>query len=160
MKKITMFILGSLIIQGPISLAQAFDPRGVWFTEGQQAKIELFNCRSDAKKLCGKIVGLREPNDPQTGKPKIDQHDYKGQPLIGLENVRDMEKVEGEDKWENGTIYDPKTGKTYEGNITMSENNILHLRGFVMGISLLGRTQDWTRTTQNASFEERVPSAK
>ena len=42
-----------------------------------------------------------------------------------------------------GTLYDPKSGKSYRGNIT-AENATLHLRGYI-GISLFGESQDWTR---------------
>jgi uncharacterized protein (DUF2147 family) len=46
--------------------------------------------------------------------------------------------------WENGKIYDPKNGKDYSCKITMIDNNKLDVRGFI-GISLLGRTETWTR---------------
>ena len=44
----------------------------------------------------------------------------------------------------DGHLYDPKTGKTYHGEMT-SEGATLHLRGY-LGIRAFGRTEDWTRT--------------
>jgi uncharacterized protein (DUF2147 family) len=44
---------------------------------------------------------------------------------------------------EGGTLYDPKSGKTYRGNLT-AEGSTLHLRGYV-GIPLLGASQEWSR---------------
>jgi uncharacterized protein (DUF2147 family) len=45
-----------------------------------------------------------------------------------------------------GTIYDPKTGKTYRATITAEEGR-LHLRGYV-GIPLFGESQTWVRPAQ------------
>lgn len=43
----------------------------------------------------------------------------------------------------NGTLYDPKTGKTYHGQLT-AQGSLLYLRGYI-GVPLFGRTQNWTR---------------
>jgi uncharacterized protein (DUF2147 family) len=45
--------------------------------------------------------------------------------------------------WEDGTIYDPKNGKTYSCNITLVDDK-LNVRGYV-GISMIGRTAIWTK---------------
>ena len=42
-----------------------------------------------------------------------------------------------------GQLYDPKSGNTYHGRMTV-EGNSLKLRGYV-GISLFGRTEEWRR---------------
>ena len=44
---------------------------------------------------------------------------------------------------EDGTLYDPKSGKTYHG-VMESAGDKLKLRGYV-GIKALGRTEVWTR---------------
>lgn len=44
---------------------------------------------------------------------------------------------------DGGRLYDPKSGKTYRGEMT-SSGDTLHLRGYV-GIRAFGRTEDWTR---------------
>jgi uncharacterized protein (DUF2147 family) len=46
--------------------------------------------------------------------------------------------------WEDGTIYDPKNGKTYSCIIKSKGPNILDIRGYI-GISIIGRTTTWTR---------------
>ena len=46
----------------------------------------------------------------------------------------------------SGDIYDPESGKTYSSFfIHLKDKNTLKVRGYV-GISLLGRTEIWTRT--------------
>ena len=48
--------------------------------------------------------------------------------------------------WENGTIYDPKSGKTYDCILKVKDGNkILDIRGFV-GTPMFGRTSTWSRT--------------
>lgn len=56
-----------------------------------------------------------------------------------------------------GTLYDPETGKTYHGVMTVEkevkgavENTALRLRGYV-GIPLFGRTETWRRYTGHVS---------
>jgi uncharacterized protein (DUF2147 family) len=46
--------------------------------------------------------------------------------------------------WENGEIYDPESGKTYSCNMKMETADKLNIRGYI-GISLIGRTEVWTR---------------
>ena len=46
-------------------------------------------------------------------------------------------------KLEGGRIYDPTSGKTYKGSVTVS-GDLLKLRGYV-GISAFGRSETWTR---------------
>jgi uncharacterized protein (DUF2147 family) len=43
----------------------------------------------------------------------------------------------------DGTLYDPKSGKTYHGQLT-AQSSTLDLRGYI-GIPLFGRSQTWTR---------------
>lgn len=126
----------------------ALDPTGFWYTEGQRAKVELAPC---GNAICGKIISLKEPIDPETKQPKLDKHNpdegKRNQPLIGMQNISGF-KHEGDHKWSDGEIYDPKEGKTYSGYFTMTDPNKIELRGYVLGIPLFGKTQEWTRTTR------------
>ncbi len=63
-------------------------------------------------------------------------------PELGLELLKDF-TFDGDDVYEDGTIYDPKSGKTYSCKMTINGNS-LKIRGYV-GISLFGRTEVWTR---------------
>ena len=51
---------------------------------------------------------------------------------------------DGDGKWSGGFIYDPNSGKTYRGKLRLVDTNTLEVRGFI-GISLIGRTETWTR---------------
>ncbi len=57
---------------------------------------------------------------------------------VGAEFIKGL-VFDGDDLWENGTIYDSRTGKTYRCDVTRLENGDLKIRGYV-GISLLGQS--------------------
>ncbi len=117
---------------------------GIWLTPGDNsAKIEIYK---SGEKFYGKIVWMKYPNN--NGKPKTDSNNpdktKQYRPRLGLEIMKGF-KFNGEDEWRGGEIYDPETGKNYSGYMYMKGRNILKLRGYI-GISLLGRTETWTRS--------------
>ncbi|WP_237144589.1 DUF2147 domain-containing protein [Pontibacter pamirensis] len=123
--------------------AQSLSPLGVWTNEDKKAEFEIYECGND--KLCAKIVTLKEPN--KNGKPKVDENNpnqkQRTQPLKGLVFMKGFE-YDGDNKWDDGTIYDPESGKTYSSYMKMLNKNKMEVKGYI-GISLIGRTQTWTR---------------
>jgi uncharacterized protein (DUF2147 family) len=115
--------------------------KGEWYSGDKEAKIEIFE---EGNKYHGKIVWLNEPTE--NGKPKVDKNNpeitKQNRPIEGLRLLRNFEYDNG--KWNEGTIYDPQSGKTYSCTIKMKNENTLEVRGYV-GISLIGRTDVWTR---------------
>lgn len=115
---------------------------GKWLNATGEGQIEIYK-RAD--KYSGKLVWIKEPND-ERGKPKLDvknpNANLRSKPILGLEILKDF--VFEENKWTDGTIYDPKTGKTYSCNLTIKTNGQLNIRGYI-GISLIGRSESWKR---------------
>ena len=145
MKKIAfsfLFVIGIFATSFAQSGADACV--GTWLTGSKKGHIQVYK---QGDKYFGKIIWIKEPNDPATGKPKLDNKNpdaaKKSQPLLNLINLRDF-KFSGENTWENGKIYDPENGKEYSCKMKLNNPNQLDVRGF-MGISLLGRTDSWTR---------------
>jgi uncharacterized protein (DUF2147 family) len=125
---------------------KAGDIVGIWYNEERTSKLHIYQ---EANKFFAKIVWLKEPNDPATGKPKTDylNPDPKLQKTLrlGLVVLKNL-IFDGEDEWKDGTIYDPNNGKTYNSHIHFGDSpNLLKLRGYI-GISLLGRNTYWTKT--------------
>lgn len=117
---------------------------GVWVSENGLARVKISKL---GKKYFGKIIWLKEPIDPETKKPKLDKFNpdekLRSVPTKGLRMFKDFVYA-GDGKWDKGTIYDPKKGKTYSSKITMRDINTLDIRGFI-GISLIGKTTVWSR---------------
>ena len=117
---------------------------GVWKTGEGTAMVRIYK---NGDKYQGKIVWLKEPNDPETGKPKIDKNhpdeSVRSRPILGLINVWGFVH-KGDNIWEDGNIYDPKNGNTYSCIMKLDNPNTLEVRGYI-GVSLIGRTDVWTR---------------
>ena len=147
--KLSLWIILLLLSASPAFGAGLNDILGIWKTEMNESKVEIFPCE---EKVCGTIVWLKNPNyldssDGKVGTPIIDQHNpdpsLRSRPLIGLRILEGFTSV-GDNSWGNGTCYDPKSGKTYRGKIHLAAPDRLDLRGYI-GIPLFGRTSVWTR---------------
>jgi uncharacterized protein (DUF2147 family) len=130
----------ALVIASP---ALAADPNGIWLTEPGTSRIRIADCGGA---LCGSIVWLKDPNDAETQKPRLDKFNAdsgkRGRPLMGVTIVIGMRPA-GADKW-SGQVYNAEDGKTYTGSITMQGANALKLEGCALG-GLLCKAQTWTR---------------
>lgn len=67
---------------------------------------------------------------------------YKNKSLKGVTIVQNLKNVGG-NSYDNGTIMDPKNGKSYKLKGELAGNK-LNLRGYI-GIAALGRNQTWIR---------------
>ena len=128
----------------PTAQNNADDIIGIWLTGGKEpAKIQIYK---SGEKFYGKIIWLKNPTE--NGKPRMDGNnpdkEKRSNPIIGLMMLTGF-KFDGDDEWKGGDIYDPESGKTYSSYMYLTNMNTLKVRGYV-GISLLGRTETWTRT--------------
>lgn len=144
----TFTVIAIMLLAGLTAQAQtkADDILGIWWNQEKTSKIEVYK---NGGKYFGKIIHLEEPNDEQ-GKPKVDKDNpdekLRTRPILGMVILKDLAYDE-DNEYEDGNIYDPKSGKTYSANAELVNKNQLNLRGYV-GISLIGRTSTWTRTTK------------
>lgn len=143
-----IIILGVFFLTYQISSAQseANEILGVWLTGTKKGKVEIYKC---GNKYCGKIVWLREPLNDQ-GRPKLDKNNpdpvKRKKQILGLDILSGFEYDE-DYEWEDGEIYDPDNGKTYSCLMELQDDKkTLEVRGYI-GISLIGRTEYWQRTT-------------
>jgi uncharacterized protein (DUF2147 family) len=117
---------------------------GIWEPSHGKARIKIDKI---ADKYFGKIVWLREPNDPATQQPKVDKNNpdqsMRQVPLKGYRILKDF-TYKGDGEWTEGTIYDPENGSTYSCVIKMVDQNTLDIRGYI-GIKTFGRTDVWKR---------------
>ena len=123
------------------------DILGEWVTEDRECRVEMFK---KGHRYFGKIAAIKQPNylpgeiNGMDGQPRLDSNNrnesLRSRPLVGIELMKDFRFDNG--KWNGGSIYDPKNGKTYNCEISLAEDGMLQVRGYV-GVSLLGRTTVW-----------------
>ena len=128
---------------GLSSQAQSDPIEGVWLNEEKDARIQIY--KGQDNKFYGKIIWLKEPNE--NGVPRLDKKNpnakERNQSIVGKIILKKFER--DDKKYDDGTIYDPQNGKTYDATITY-KGKTLALRGYV-GISLFGRTTVWERVS-------------
>jgi uncharacterized protein (DUF2147 family) len=148
MKKLYTLLLSTLyllpVYSTPLTNNNPDAILGNWKTGEGTAVVQIYK---QGNNYYGKIVWLKEPNNPSTGKPRVDVNNSdpakRNSPLLGLVNLRNF-SFNKNNSWKDGKIYDPKSGDDYSCKITMKDPNTIEVRGYI-GISLLGRTDVWKR---------------
>ncbi|WP_340151690.1 DUF2147 domain-containing protein [uncultured Sneathiella sp.] len=121
--------------------AAAQDVTGVWSTVDGESHVKIEPC---GNKFCGKIIWLKEPlTEKKIAKTDIKNENVslRGQPIEGLEILKGFIQ-EKKNEWDDGTIYNPKDGKTYSSTLTLTKPDELEVDGCVM---IFCKTQVWTR---------------
>jgi uncharacterized protein (DUF2147 family) len=140
----TVFIIAitAASLAAPAVRAQgATEPTGVWLTQAGDARVRVSKCGGG---ICGVIVGLRDPNDPATGKPQVDDKNpnpaLRNRPMIGLPLFSGMHPA-GPNKW-SGQIYNADDGSTYASSISVTGPDTLRVEGCV---GALCGGENWSR---------------
>lgn len=115
---------------------------GTWISQDGGTKVRLTDCSG---KLCGIVVWLNEPIDPETGMPKTDKLNpdpcKRTRPLINL-TVANGLVPSGPNEW-SGRIYNADDGRTYQATFKVQSESTARVQGCVMKVLCKGHT--WTR---------------
>ncbi|RAJ06879.1 uncharacterized protein DUF2147 [Chitinophaga skermanii] len=116
---------------------------GHWLNEEKDAKIEIYKQNNQ---YFGKLVWIKHQFEDDGKTPRKDKKNndasLRNRDILGLVILTNFVYDDG--VWEDGKIYDPKSGKTYSSKIKY-KGNTLEIRGFV-GVSMFGRTTVWTKS--------------
>jgi uncharacterized protein (DUF2147 family) len=129
------------------ALAQS-TPAGLWKTVDDNTKKEksLVRIVETNGVYSGKVEKIIDPDAPKDAVCKECSDERKDKPIVGMTIIRNV-KQSADDKgvFEGGDILDPNNGKVYRVKLKpIDGGSKLEVRGFI-GISLLGRTQTWSR---------------
>lgn len=143
MKKLSLLVVMCLFWMG--AMAQNGDQLvGVWKPSDGRSMIKI---EKIGNKYYGRVVWLIEPNN-EDGTPRTDinnpDESLRTTPLKGLRMLKDFVFDDSEKMWQDGTIYDPKNGSTYNCKIELTSENTIEIRGYI-GTPVFGRTDVWTR---------------
>jgi uncharacterized protein (DUF2147 family) len=116
-------------------------------TGAEKSQVQIYKDPNNGK-YYGKIVWLKEPL--KDGKPKVDDKNpevkYQKRAIIGLEILKGFKFDKSNEEWNDGTIYNPSSGKTYNCYINFESATKIKIRGYIgaswMG---LGKTAYWTK---------------
>jgi len=143
-----VFALAAILVTSAIQ-AQSFskkDFEGVWVSVddvSNQRKSEI-SLYVEEGKLYGQIARLLLEEDK--GKQCVAcKGSLKDKPIEGLTIIEGLE-WDGS-AWTSGKILDPANGKQYSCTLTLENDQTLKVRGY-LGISLLGRTQTWYKSSK------------
>jgi len=155
MRKTAALVAILLLSMGGVVIADDGDTiLGVWATdpEGENGQAHVEITKVDGQYV-GKIIWLEVPVYPpdddggMAGQKKVDRENpdpaLRNRPILGLDMLEGFIYA-GDNLWKKGTIYDPESGKTYKSKMKLDENGVLKVRGYV-GLSMIGRTTEWTR---------------
>lgn len=148
MKQVALIFFLGLII----SKAFAQDPQkivGIWLNEEKTSKIEV---KEEGGQFVGTVIYI-SPEKYINGEPEKDTMNpdakLRARSRLGLQILSELKYNVSAKEWQNGRIYDPKNGKTYDCFAWFEkDSNTLYIKGYVAGIKWLGRSTTWTRTTK------------
>jgi uncharacterized protein (DUF2147 family) len=137
-------ILMALLGAAPTKAQAGGEVTGIWLTQAGDAKVRVSKCGGG---ICGVVVWLRDPFDPATGKPQIDDKNpnpsLAKRPIIGLALFSGM-PPSSPNKW-SGEIYNADDGNSYASNITVIGPDSMRVEG-CLGALCGGET--WSRSAR------------
>ena len=132
--KIPAILVATAILS--TSASAAAPVTGRWLTQDKDAVVEIYSCGTN---ICGKIAKFLVPPPQGAGQKDVNNPDktLRGRTLLGM-NILTNFATKG-NQW-NGTIYDPKAGKSYRSIIYKSTAGDLVVKGC---IGPFCKTQKW-----------------
>lgn len=145
-----LFLCLVMVIFSSAAYADLSSPAGLWRTIDDVSKRPKSIVRIWERdgKFFGRVerIFFFDPGQKRPGFCTECTGPRKNKPIVGMVILWDLRKDPSDRfAWTGGHILDPKTGKMYNANMTLTQQGrALDVRGYV-GISLLGRTQTWVR---------------
>ncbi len=123
--------------------------QGLWFNNSGRGAVEIRPCGDtgrDANRLCGFIVWLKDPNNKK-GEPLTDGYNEnprkRTRPICGLPVLGSLRPM-SDGSWDQGWVYDPEQGKSFDAAIALRSHDRLVLTGY-KGIKFFSKSFLWRR---------------
>ena len=118
---------------------------GKWLSAHKRNQVQIYK---QGNKYYGKVVWMLEPNNLETGKPKLDAQNpneaLRTRPIVGTVIMSNLE-YKGKNIWAGGEIYNPEDGRTYGCEVSLKNPNAINMRGYMISMPFIGMTKTWTR---------------
>jgi uncharacterized protein (DUF2147 family) len=140
MKK-NVLLIACLLFSASIIYAQADKVNGIWVPAKGTSQVKIY--RATDGKYYGQVVWMDEKEKLDVNNPN---EKLRKQKILGTIVLRNFTYNAGKKQWVGGTIYDPDNGKTYDCYMWFEgDDNLLKIRGYVLGMRFLGRSENWKR---------------
>jgi len=131
---------------GQVSKIEADKICGVWINASGSRKIKI---QKEGNTYSAVIHWLKNPTNSITGLPMTDINNpdfsKKNLPLLGLKVFHDFSFNVKKHSYVFGIVYNPDTGKEYEGLIKWVDENTIIIREYVF-FSMFGSNNTWRRS--------------
>lgn len=145
MKKNIIYI--SVLLFSMIFYAQNKTIIGKWNSIHEETGkvISVVEIYEENNKIYGKVCEISNPKSRSLLCENCSGED-KNKPFLGLVVIKGLQKKENQ--YSDGDILDPESGRLYNCDITLLDQDNIKVRGY-LGISFFGRTQYWQRVKNN-----------
>lgn len=136
----TALIVASLLLM-PAPAFAADSIQGDWVTPHGGSKVRIGACPDNPDQMCGVVSWLpaAQAKDLDKRNPKAE---LRTRPILGVSTITGF-KPDGPGKWTGGKLYDPSSGKSYNGKLTANADGTLKVEGCVL---MVCQAQTWTRS--------------
>jgi uncharacterized protein (DUF2147 family) len=133
-----------LTLTSIVNYAQTDKIIGTWLTEDKEAHVKIYKSNNI---YYGKIIWLKNPNDPKTGMAWLDKENKsiskRKLTILGSIMLKDFKYIKGE--YIDGSVYDSRNGTTYSGKLWVENNGDLKMRGYW---GFFYSTETWKKVTR------------
>ena len=119
---------------------------GRWMSTEDNVMVEIYKCSN-----CFKAKVLWFNDDDDKGRPYYTRCDTKNpdnslrnRKIYGMDVLNSLTYNIKEDRWEDGKIYDAKSGKTWSASVWITGDHLLKVRGF-WHFEFMGETMKFKR---------------
>jgi uncharacterized protein (DUF2147 family) len=114
------------------------DVTGDWIVQDRSGVVTIERCGAS---VCGRISRalILKPGYPKTD-VKNPNPALRNKPTLGLQIISGF--TDKADRWADGKIYDPQSGKTYKSHLRLNPDGSLRVSGC---IAFFCQSQRWTR---------------
>jgi len=144
MKKSILFVC--LIFLVSTVYCQADKIVGIWVPAKGTSQVRIFKATNG--KYYGKVEWIQASEKDKLDVNNPDEK-LRSKKVLGSLILKDFVYNTEKKRWEGGTVYDPDNGKTYDCYMWFSgDDNKMTLKGYVLGMKFIGRSEDWTREAE------------
>ena len=124
---------------------------GKWMSTDDNLLVEVYKSNNDFK---ARLLWFDDSDDKKNPyNTRLDSNNpdnsLRQRKLLGIEVLHGLAYNSQEDRWEDGRIYDSKSGKTWDASAWITDDHFLKVRGF-WHFEFLGETMKFKKYQQQA----------